>query len=166
MKSYEYTAKDVARFWSKVEKTDSCWLWKAAKHSAGYGVIRFGRAPGVLLYAHRVAYELVKGPIPEGLHLDHLCRVVRCCNPAHLEAVPAKVNALRGISPAAENAKKTHCSNGHPFEGQSLYLRPDTGGRQCLVCKHEYWKHWYEKNKEKVAARSKAKAMGSLQRIC
>lgn len=143
--------KDANRFWSKVQKTHGCWIWAAALQSAGYGVFRVGGTPGTLLYAHRYSYEQTKGLIPEGMHLDHLCRNPSCVNPDHLEAVTPRVNCLRGVGPSAQSAKKTHCSKGHPFEGQNLYLRPDRVGRQCLTCKHENWDRWYAKKKEKDA---------------
>lgn len=140
-------------FWSKVNKTKSCWLWTAALHSAGYGVVRINcskeNRKGELVYAHRFVYESLRGPIPHGLHLDHLCRVRNCVNPDHLEPVTGKVNALRGTSPAAKNAKKTHCKRGHELAGENLYLRPDTGTRQCLICKHLNFKEWYAKKTEK-----------------
>lgn len=153
---------DLSRFWSKVDKGESCWLWTAAVHSGGYGVIRVGSSPGKLLYAHRVSYEIANGPIPRGKHLDHLCRNPRCCNPKHLEAVDPRTNMLRGMAPAAKAVRRGHCEKGHPYD----YLRPDGHGRQCVTCKHEYWKEWYAKNKkrlqEKERARSKSKMLGSV----
>lgn len=141
------TIKDVDRFWSKVEKTEGCWHWKAAISSTGYGVFRIAWADiptGRLLYAHRVAYELVKGDIPEGLHLDHLCRVTNCVNPSHLEAVTPQVNVDRGLG-----AKRTHCIRGHEMTEENTYYRPDNGGRQCLKCKPLQFKSWYDKNRRK-----------------
>lgn len=85
-------------------------------------------------YAHRAAYQYLRGPIPDGLQLDHLCWVRRCVNPAHLEVVTARVNTLRGENPAAQNARKTHCHRGHPFDEANTYWRPD-GGRDCKACR-------------------------------
>lgn len=82
------------RFWSKVTKTDTCWLWAAASERNGYGAIR-EPGTGRMLYAHRLAYEWLVGPIPEGLHIDHLCNVRRCVNPSHLEAVTQQENNVR-----------------------------------------------------------------------
>lgn len=89
------------RFWQKVERTDSCWLWLGAKNDKGYGQLcRTGARngePARLIYAHRVSYELMIGLIPEGLVIDHLCRNASCVNPAHLEAVTFTENVRRGL---------------------------------------------------------------------
>lgn len=99
------------RFWAKVEQTDNCWLWTAYIDRGGYG--RFAAVPQTPVLAHRYAYELMVGPIPDGMSLDHLCRVRRCVNPEHLEPVPQIVNTRRGTS--ARRAQRTHCMHGHPF---------------------------------------------------
>lgn len=88
-------------------------------------------------------YELYKGAIPEGLQIDHLCRVRRCINPDHLEAVTRHENILRGESVIAKLARKTHCSKGHPFDAQNTYQRL-TGGRDCKACinaRHRKWRN-------------------------
>ncbi|MFI1562215.1 HNH endonuclease [Streptomyces sp. NPDC020490] len=84
------------RFWARVDKTapGGCWVWTGSVESKGYGAPTIN---GAKRPAHRVAYEDLVGPIPEGLHLDHLCRVRRCVNPEHLEPVTSRENALRGI---------------------------------------------------------------------
>lgn len=120
----------AGRFWAKVTKTETCWLWTAYKSNGGYGRIKIS---GRMVPAHRVAYELLVGPIPAGLEIDHLCRVRNCVNPDHLEPVTRAVNTLRGTSPSAQHAVKTHCDNGHPFDAANTYLRP-TGGRACRAC--------------------------------
>jgi hypothetical protein len=80
-----------------------------------------------------VAYELAKGPIPDGLVIDHLCRVRHCVNPEHLEAVPHRVNTLRGVSYHAERARSATCIRGHALEGDNLYTKAD-GRRRCRTC--------------------------------
>lgn len=109
-----------------------CWEWAGAKNRDGYG--RIGTdAKSRWTSTHRVAYELIEGPISEGLHLDHLCRNRACCNPAHLEPVTCKENILRGDSPTALNAVKSHCDAGHEFTLSNTYLRSN-GHRGCRAC--------------------------------
>src|SRR5690348_3625220 len=81
------------RFWKYVEKTDSCWIWTGSLNTSGYGILRIGKTTSV----HRFAYELLVGPIGEGLQLDHVCCVRHCVNPAHLEPVTAAENMRREI---------------------------------------------------------------------
>lgn len=130
------------RFWSKVEKTDTCWLWTAAKDPKGYGRINVG---GYTMLTHRLAYELVVGQIPEGLQLDHLCRNPGCVNPAHLEPVTNYENSMRGESLNAQNARKEHCKRGHSLSGDNLYITP-TGGRNCKACRSASRKQYYAVN--------------------
>lgn len=113
--------RTARRFWSKVTQAGDCWEWNAYRTPNGYG--RF-MDQGRCLYAHRVAYEFMVGPIPVGLQLDHLCRNRSCCNPAHLDPVPPAVNTQRG-----ERATATHCPQGHPYG-----TRPENGKRACRAC--------------------------------
>jgi hypothetical protein len=96
----------------------------------GYGIVILNNR---FHYAHRLAWEAVNGPIPPGMQIDHLCRNPACVNVNHLEAVTKRVNVLRGISPAAVNARKTKCKNGHPLEANNLCKRPDAA-RVCRTC--------------------------------
>ena len=122
-----------ARFWAKVTKTGTCWVWSAARDRYGYG--KFG-LNGAIVLTHRLAYESIVGPIPEGLELDHLCRVRACCNPAHLEPVTHQENARRGDAGGVNhrNRVKTHCLKGHAFDAANTYVTP-TGARKCRTCK-------------------------------
>ncbi len=121
------------RFWMKVDKRgiNECWPWLAHTTSNGYGRFKLNNR---LILAHRMAYEMYKGPIPESLTLDHLCRNRICVNPAHLEPVTLKDNNLRGFSFAAQNAKKTHCAHDHPFDLLNTYFSHE-GGRACRKCR-------------------------------
>ena len=126
---------DPVRFWAKVEKTATCWTWTGSIGSRGYGVVYYDRDPvHERLMAHRVAKILAGEIIPDGLQLDHLCRVRHCVNPAHTEAVTLKENIMRGFWRGAVNARKTHCQHGHPLAGQNLIVRADLK-RACRKCK-------------------------------
>jgi hypothetical protein len=132
------------RFWLKVDKqrdTDSCWLWTAARTGAGYGAFSLGRKRDGDALAHRVAYQMRYGSIPEGLTIDHLCRVRHCVNPAHLEVVSMAENLRRGYSPWAINGRKTHCKRGHEFTEENT--RHYKGQRHCRKCAswHQRWRY-------------------------
>lgn len=121
-----------SRFWSKVDKTDTCWLWTGAKIPKGYGRFWDGRR---CAYAHRFAYELLVAPIPDGLSIDRLCRVPSCVNPAHLEPVTTRENNLRGVGIAAINIGKTHCPQGHPYSAENTYrYKSGPPYRKCRAC--------------------------------
>lgn len=130
------------RFWAKVNKEGAvqgyaphlgaCWMWTGAD-KAGYGAFNDGKR---ITPAHRFAYELLVGPIPEGLQLDHLCRVPGCVNPAHLEPVTQAENIRRGYSASAMHGRKTHCKHGHEFTPENTYHEKG-GGRVCRTCNRE-----------------------------
>lgn len=121
------------KFWARVEREvpDGCWQWTGAKNRDGYGNVR--RA-GRVASAHVVAFQLLVGPVPEGLEIDHLCRNRACVNPAHLEPVPHRTNVLRGDAPPAANARKTHCIRGHNLTDPANVYNMPSGGRRCRVC--------------------------------
>lgn len=129
------------RVLEKLDLSDpgGCWLWLGAL-SGGYGSMR---TDTVKFYAHRWVYEQLVGEIPTGMFLDHLCRVRNCVNPHHLQQTSNKENILRGESPPAKNARKTHCVNDHRFTPENTKVRTD-GSRRCLACSTNY--------KRKVAA--------------
>ncbi len=117
------------RFWIKVERTDSCWLWTANKSPDGYGRFAYLADFGTSL-PHRIARMALVGPIPEGHELDHLCGVRHCVNPDHLEPVTHQENVRRAV------ARRTHCPNGHLYaDGNSV--SDYAGGRRCLTCRRE-----------------------------
>ena len=121
--------------WAKVEKTDTCWLWTGSLTSEGYGKMR---ADGREQYIHRLSYELTNGPVPDGLVVDHLCRVRHCCNPEHLEAVTLKENTLRGEAPSIKTFLTDVCAKGHSMDDAAVTRRHGVeGGRRCRKCAAE-----------------------------
>lgn len=117
------------RFWSKVNgmsDPSGCWLWSERCDPFGYGHFRTRK---LTLKAHRVAWTLKRGEIPIDMTLDHLCRVPKCVNPAHLELVTNAENIRRGTSPTALNAKKETCPNGHVYD-----VSLSNGRRACRAC--------------------------------
>jgi len=135
------------RFWEKVmpEPNSGCWIWLDSLIQRGYGQLRVN---GKGLRAHRIAHELLKGPIPSKLTIDHLCRNHWCVNPDHLEAVTQKENILRGTNQIAINAKQTHCSKGHEFSFLNTYISKK-GHRFCRECNRINCKRQYLKKKQR-----------------
>jgi hypothetical protein len=144
------TASEQVRFWAKVDLRgkDECWMWLASKCN-GYGQFA---APSVRrgpLRAHRVAYTLLIGPIPDGLTLDHLCHDPKTCeggptcphracvNPDHMDPVTLGVNVMRGQTIAATNAAKTHCDRGHEFTRENTMLARKGKRRNCRTCHND-----------------------------
>lgn len=160
--------KPVAeRYWPKVDirGPDECWPWLASLWKNGYGKLGAGGKYGGSLVAHRIAYELAYGPIPKGLEIDHLCHDPavcklanecphrRCQNPTHLEAVPHRINCLRGGAPlpilGILNAAKTHCPKGHAYD-----LVFSDGKRYCRTCRNEQQRERYWRGKAETSQRA------------
>ena len=118
------------RFWERVKKTKSCWLWIGTRDAKGYGVIVNNNKH---FFAHRLSYEWEKGKIPIKLEIDHLCRNSACINPKHLEAVTHRENVLRGMGLMAVNAKKTYCKYGHGFDKKNTGIKKNKQ-RYCKKC--------------------------------
>jgi len=120
----------VAYFLARVQKAEGCWEWQGSRSSTGYGTMHLGKRNGEHIrgeyspLAHRMAYWLWVGPIPDGLTIDHLCKNRACVNPAHLEAVTQSVNASRSDPPA------THCPQGHEYTPENTY----THRKRCKTC--------------------------------
>ncbi len=138
-------AEVEARFWAKVAgRSDpvDCWEWLASRGESGYGRLRFN---GKEVKAHRYAYELLVGPIPEGLDLDHLCRNRGCVNPRHLEPVTRSVNLRR--SPLIHPG---HCPQGHLYDDENSYFERTKKGyvtRKCRECRKILSRRWYERKR-------------------
>jgi hypothetical protein len=132
------------RFWEKVDKTPSCWLWKASKYKDGYG--QFYPVHGRPHAAHKWLYEQLNGPVDPGIELDHMCRVRHCVNPEHLEPVTHRENTLRGTGPTAQNARKKECKNGHKLEGDNLIIN-SRNERGCRICRDEYERNYRGRKK-------------------
>lgn len=129
-----------------LEKTTPGWggciIWTGGK-SDGYGMIGINGRERVV---HRVLYEILVGPVPDGLELDHTCHTEsldcpggrcihrRCINPHHLEPVTSEENKMRGRSPIVANAFKTHCPHGHEYTDDNTYVNPG-GYRACRECR-------------------------------
>jgi hypothetical protein len=100
-----------------------------------------------MIPVHVAVYELLVGAVPEGLQLDHLCRVRHCCNPRHLEPVTGKENVRRGIVSAYQRSIPlwmTHCRRGHEFTPENTYV-PPSGQRVCRSCLRAAQARWYRK---------------------
>lgn len=147
------------RFWALVDVRgpDECWPWRGRPDKAGYG--RFGvrvtSDKWVSVYAHRTMYELVIGPIPEGLQIDHVCHSVDlacpggccehriCVNPAHLEPVTNRENDMRGRRTGTE----THCKRGHERTAENTYVTPE-GDRHCNDCRRYHARNYQRRRRE------------------
>ena len=135
----------TARFFAKVNKTETCWLWAACLNNNGYGRFYFN---GRNITAQRAAFILFRGEIPNGFEIDHLCRVRHCVNPDHLETVNHRTNLLRGNTNTAARWHRTHCPRGHELEGDNITWIRDGRGRECRRCKNDRMKVYYWKMKE------------------
>ncbi len=113
------------------EPNSGCWLWLGYLHPAGYG--RIVNPDGTTTGAHRAIYEELVRLIPDGLQLDHLCRVRCCVNPQHLEPVTCGENIRRGET-GKNNGDKTHCKYGHEYTPANTVISKD--GRSCRTCRN------------------------------
>lgn len=124
-------------FWSRVDNTGECWLWTGSQRD-GYGRLLF---QGRFKLAHRVAWELTNGPIPDGLYVCHTCDNPPCVRPAHL-FVGSQQDNLNDMVAKGRSRRQTHCHNGHPMTDDNIYFRK--GKRNsCRVCAKENAKRRY-----------------------
>lgn len=119
----------LSRF--RITLATGCWEWEGTRWQSGYGQIQ---EAGRKKRAHRVVYEALVQTIPEGLQLDHLCRVRHCVNPEHLELVTCRENILRGTGSSAAYARRAACAHGHLFTPENTYHHP-SGKRVCRRCR-------------------------------
>jgi hypothetical protein len=128
------------RFWPKVRVGPSkdCWEWLGSKDPRGYGRLFVGGRGGRPVAAHRIAWELTFGPIPEGEHVCHKCDWPSCCNPDHLFLGSRSDNmqdaAKKGRIHGQQN---THCAKGHELTLDNIYTPTGTCQRQCRQCKRD-----------------------------
>ena|SRR3990167_9907799 len=141
------------RFWAKVLKTDFCWVWTARsyirdKHRPNasrykYGMFDVSWRPTKSIPAHRMAYILANGCIPNDLQIDHLCRNTLCVNPKHLEAVTHRENLIRSPSLNMQAHRNKTCTKGHPLTKENAYVHKNKNPR-CKICTHR-WQHTQRK---------------------
>ena len=138
------------RFWPQVQggPVEECWEWRGPRDRDGYG--RFGAARPTTASAHRFAYLDVFGPIPDGLHLDHLCQNRACVNPWHLDPVTAGENARRAQIANGLGIAKTHCPNGHAYDKANTYRW--RGERRCIRCARQATAEWRDRQRGGPAA--------------
>ena len=123
----------ATRLWAKIDRRGglmACWPWPGAHSREGYGRVSLGRPSTTTCAPHRVAYELLVGPIPTGLQLDHLCRRPACCNPSHLRPVTSRENTRRGAGHGSELV----CPQGHAYTEANTSRERKTGKRHCKRC--------------------------------
>jgi len=138
---------DGGEFWSRADRTGLCWPWTGRVNRNGYGY--FGRTT-----AHRVAWEIARGPIPAGHDIDHICRNRACVRPSHLEPVTRSENIRRGIGPQVLSkmwAAQTTCKQGHSFDEMNTY-RPPSGRRMCRTCMNTASRDFRRRKAQKVSA--------------
>lgn len=124
-----------------VDLDTGCWNWTGAISAGRYGSIYY---QGRMQKAHRIAYRMVRGRIPHGMDLDHLCRNAKCVNPQHLDPVTRSENLRR--SPLMDrNSHKTHCKRGHEFTQENTRTRPN-GHRTCKECMRMHIRNWRKRN--------------------
>jgi hypothetical protein len=152
----DLTPEQQDKFWAHVVvpyQPSCCWEWTASCDTNGrpqWGCVVDGQRHN--FRAHRVAYTLLIGPIPDGMTLDHLCRNIGCLNPDHEEPVPEVINIYRSHGVSAMNRRKTHCKHGHEFSPENTRIRYKKGSqyRQCRKCWRSY-KSLYDARRRSAA---------------
>jgi hypothetical protein len=159
---FPLTPAEICKIMSHVELDENgCWNWIGGTKESGYGTVGLR---GAMWAVHRIIYELFVGPIPEGYVIDHKCRNKRCCNPAHLEAVPQLINARRAIAHrAAKLVRATHCKRGHALVGENLITFEYKGRivRTCRTCRRA----GARRHKERVREARRAQSAGETSAV-
>lgn len=153
-------AWERAQKWIDRNGPNGCWLWTGTVGNSRYGLIVGARKPqgGHRKHlVHRLAYENLVGPIPEGFTLDHLCKRRECVNPAHLEPVTLKENVLRADGWARANAAKTHCPRGHEYTPENTYTNK-RNMRTCRTCLRMWDRERWPARRERSNARRRERA--------
>lgn len=141
-------------FWDKCKPIESgCWEWQGGRTKGVGKSFSYGRTlvNKKKMLAHRYAWTLKFGPVPEGMMVCHKCDNPPCCNPSHLFLGTGKDNTQdalkkgRLFKPPNPNANKTHCKNGHPLSGDNIWINKRTGQRQCKECHKIVANRWYAK---------------------
>jgi hypothetical protein len=136
-------SKLMERLLSKIEKTDSCWIWKDRPSSRGYGRLNIHQRGSIL--AHRLSYELHIGEIPSGHVIHHQCGNQLCVNPAHLEPITQAEHILKEGHIKQKRLATTHCPKGHEYTlANTVIAKTKYGvGRNCKQCNADRWKRNY-----------------------
>lgn len=140
------------QFWARVERGDGCWLWQGMTISGGYGRVGWR---GMKAVAHRVAWELTYGPIPEGLWVLHRCDNPPCCNPEHLFLGSRLDNIADMVAKGRGANRFTHqpqeaCFRGHPYATSAVVDK--RGKHRCRLCDAAHARAYYRQNAERIKA--------------
>lgn len=151
----------IDRLMEKVHEVESgCWEWTHYIEKSGYAKLWVDRRA---VMAHRFSYEFHIGPIPEGLELDHLCRVRHCVNPWHLEPVTTAENVRRMVEHRTPyQHSRDACPNGHPYDAENTITTRT--GRACATCKRDANRAYYERNRELTIERARQWRLNNLER--
>lgn len=150
MKSSGYVrgGTDEERFWAKVEPTGFCWLWKGSRGRYGHGYFNLGADFGRRgITAHKFSYETLVGMVPDGLELDHLCRIPWCVNPDHLQPVTHAENIRRGFAPTMQLNRRQVCAEGHDTSDDKDVYISKTGRRTCRICAARRQREYLDRKK-------------------
>ncbi len=132
----------LQRFWKQIDTSGECWIWTGKTRPDGYARIGVDRGH---MPVHRFAYEAFVGPIPDDMHVDHLCRTRACARPDHLEVVTQAENNRRAVAVRKPTEPKAECPHGHPMSGENLAVNT-VGKRSCRECarirgRKNYWRN-------------------------